>query len=160
MKRLTQAIMILNLIACGTDSKDAGATLVAAETETTTETEAEATTNEQTQENTNETETPTIDPDAYPIAEGFTKIAVSSYQVVGYLQSCELKFDVDFQCPGSIEIRAEMIIGEELYWVSYTVTSQPASWVNGYHASEIKTADHKESAAGYNPQSRVLYKCL
>lgn len=157
MKRLATALILINVLACGSESKDSGANLVAESETTTTDTE---TTKETDTTKTTETETDTMDPDAYPIAEGFTKIAVSEYRPDGPAMTWFVEFDVDFQCTGAIEIRGEIVLNKKLYWVSYTVASQPASWVSGYQVSERKQYEHAEDAAGYNNQSRVLYKCL
>lgn len=158
MKRLATALILINVLACGSESKDSGANLVAAESETTTtdtETTKETTENK---EATTEDETETMNPDAYPVAEGFTKIAVSSFQAENI--SWRMKFDVDFQCSGAVEIRGEFINAGYVWWVSYTEPSQPTSWVNGFKVSQLKPAEHEDAAVGYNLQSRVLYKCL
>lgn len=162
MKRIVMAV-ILNFVGfgCGSDKKESTATLVA-ETEETTTTETDETTTTETETET-ETE-PEFNPDAYPIPEGFTKIAVGTFQVE--IGTWKIKFKVDFQCSGGVEIRGEFISSAGLLtWMSERFDSQPASWINGYQVDGLTyTASHEEHEETipktYNFHNRVLYKCL
>jgi len=160
MKRLA---LVLALTACGTDSKETAATLVAPETTTTATATSEETT--ENKEATIEPDAePEINPDAYPIPEGYTRIQDGAYTVES--AAWLIKFKVDFQCSGGIEIRGEYI--STFGWMAVRTEkfdSQPTSWVAGYQVNPLPyTAAHEEHEVTipktYNLHNRVLYKCL
>jgi len=161
MKRLA---LVLALSACGTDSKETAATLVAPETTTTA-----TATSEETTQNKEATTEPEADPDGRPKSGPiagtgqFKKFSLAESDCS--IEHCIVRFKIEGSplCFARLSLMAYQLKDGYL-WRATSVVTIPSDWTDGKIVTmtlpAVPSQDESDYAAeGFEDQSGVLYNC-